>query len=89
MLVRTYFLHLIDLEFNATFVKGGNLVLPHNENDHNISGILKAFIRDLPDPLFTFAMYDTWVLLFTSTLVLFYLFILTILSTRSKLVHRL
>lgn len=44
-------------------------MLPHNENDHNISGLLKLFIRDLPQPLLSWDHYDAWV---RSIIYLFY-----------------
>lgn len=28
---------------------------------HIVAGILKSYLRELPDPLFSFALYDDWV----------------------------
>ena len=28
---------------------------------HIIAGILKSYLRELPDPLFSYALYDDWV----------------------------
>jgi hypothetical protein len=36
-------------------------VLPASENDHNVTGLLKMWIRDLPDPLLTYGHYPEWI----------------------------
>lgn len=40
---------------------GNELVLPASENDHNVTGLLKMWIRDLPDPLLTYGHYPEWI----------------------------
>jgi len=39
-----------------------NLELAHELRDvHIIAGILKSYLRELPDPILSFALYDDWI----------------------------
>jgi len=40
--------------------KGESDILDDSLDPHAVVGLLKAFLRELKDPLFTFAMYDDW-----------------------------
>jgi len=48
-------------QYRAQLDIGGDVVFPSFEVEHNISGLLKLWIRCLPEPLLTFQLYDRWV----------------------------
>jgi len=51
-----------EIEKKKALVDLGNaLVLPASENDHNVTGLLKLWIRDLPEPLLTYRFYQKWI----------------------------
>lgn len=39
---------------------GRELTFNPNTNPHSVAGILKLFLRELPEPLFTFSLYADW-----------------------------
>eukprot|EP00033_Pygsuia_biforma_P004477 GCRY01004911.1.p1 GENE.GCRY01004911.1~~GCRY01004911.1.p1 ORF type:complete len:314 (+),score=49.33 GCRY01004911.1:250-1191(+) len=41
--------------------KGGNVDLKKEDNIHNVTGLLKMYFRELPDPLLTFECYDMFI----------------------------
>jgi len=46
--------------FKDTLDKGDDIDLT-GINPHSVSGLLKLFLRELPDPLLTFALYQDWI----------------------------
>lgn len=44
-------------EMKATINNGKVLEIPANSDPHAIAGLLKLYIRELPEPLFTFQLY--------------------------------
>eukprot|EP01087_Luapelamoeba_hula_P002616 TRINITY_DN1229_c0_g1_i2.p1 TRINITY_DN1229_c0_g1~~TRINITY_DN1229_c0_g1_i2.p1 ORF type:complete len:835 (-),score=124.31 TRINITY_DN1229_c0_g1_i2:398-2902(-) len=47
-------------EYKSIMDMGDAIYIAHNENDHNIAGLLKLFIRELPEPLLTWGLYADW-----------------------------
>ena len=39
---------------------GGKLDLGPQDDVHAVAGALKQYLRELPDPLLTFQLYDRW-----------------------------
>ena len=46
-------------EIKKKFDKSKNYNLSPNEDIHVVSGVLKMYLRDLEDPIMTFALYDS------------------------------
>lgn len=48
-------------DHSASGGKNLNLCSIPNVDGHTVASLLKLFLRELPDPLLTYALYDAWV----------------------------
>ncbi|KNC69511.1 hypothetical protein SARC_17981, partial [Sphaeroforma arctica JP610] len=52
-------------EINAYKYKldqGVNVDFDQEENPHNVAGLIKLYLRELPEPLMTWDMYDPFIM---------------------------
>ena len=48
-------------KLKLSFDMGGDITFAAHENDHNVASLLKLWLRELPEPLLTWNLYDDWV----------------------------
>eukprot|EP01089_Gocevia_fonbrunei_P010726 TRINITY_DN23691_c0_g1_i1.p1 TRINITY_DN23691_c0_g1~~TRINITY_DN23691_c0_g1_i1.p1 ORF type:complete len:253 (+),score=82.28 TRINITY_DN23691_c0_g1_i1:60-761(+) len=48
-------------KLRLTIDMGGDLEFPLHETDHNVASLLKLWLRELPEPLLTWDLYENWV----------------------------
>jgi hypothetical protein len=48
-------------ELKQDFDKGNDVDLQDCNDPHVVAGLLKQFLRELPDPIFTYDMYDNFI----------------------------
>lgn len=48
-------------EYRKILDKGGKIDLPQESDPHCVAGLLKLYLRELPEPLCTYDLYDQFI----------------------------
>ena len=55
-------------EWKVKFNAGEPVAFHEKTSAHNVAGLLKSWLRELPEPLLTYAMFDEWMRVATKTI---------------------